>query len=297
MDWDDLRFFLAVARSGTVSGAADKMSVNYTTVSRRLKQFEERLGMPLFDRLQNRYTLTDEGRNLLQSVSVIDHEFEKIERQLLGQDERLQGVIRIDTTDHIAELLMPHLQQFMSQHPGIELQIITNAKTIDLSKRDADISLRVTDKPPSHLVSKRVGLVTANVYASSHYLATHRQCQQLSDHNWIGWDTCYGGGAAARLIESLMPQGASISCRVNSGMALRQAIQAGIGIGHMWDFVAEQEGGLQRVDNNFPTYKLGLWLLIHRDVHRSARMQVFITFIEEILHRYFDDNDGCLVNQ
>lgn len=294
MDWDDLRFFLAVAQSGTVSAAAKSLAVNYTTVNRRINQFEDKLGIRLFNRLASGYTLTEEGVDLLSSSEVISSEFQFIETRLMGKDNRLRGIIRLDTTDHIARLLMPELQRFMQHYPDIELQLITNAKTISLSRRDADISIRLTDSPPDNLHAIKLGDVLGNLYASPNYLKKHQHITDLSKYSWIGWDNSCDGGRSAKFVESKMPLGAKIGFRVNCGISLYQAIKNGLGVGFMWEFVADPDPYMIRVKADLPSYTLGLWLLVHKDLCNSTRFRVFLAFIEKAMKRHIDLNSGCL---
>lgn len=301
-DWDDLRFFLALARDGTVSGAARILSVNYTTVIRRLNQLEEKTGLLLFDRSSNRYMLTAEGSDLLQRSTGIEEAFVDLERQLSGKDQRLSGVIRFDTTEHIAALLMDDLSEFAKLNPAIELQIITNLETINLSKRDADIALRVTNSPPDYLLCRQMGSqmgansgagikVTSQLYGSHEYLENFPLNASLSEFRWIGWDQNYAGGTAARIMENAMPAGAKIACRVNSSASFNCALAAGLGIGYMWCFLADKDSRLRKVNPELPALSLGLWLILHKDLAQVRRLQVFSDFIETALLRHFSDEN------
>lgn len=286
-DWDDLRFFLALARDGTVSGAARALSVNYTTVIRRLNQLEEKTGLLLFERSSNRYVLTKEGCDLLQRAAFIEEAFVDLERQLSGKDQRLSGVIRFDTTEHLAGLLMGDLGEFAKMHPEIELQVITNLEAINLSKRDADIALRVTNSPPDFLLCRQMGVVASHIYGAHEYLEGFSPNASLSDFRWIGWDQYYAGGTVAKAMENAMPAGAKVACRVNSSASFNAALAAGMGIGYMWCFLADKDSRLRKVSPELPELPLGLWLVLHKDLAQVPRLQAFSAFLEAALLRHF----------
>lgn len=126
-DWDDLRYFLAVARAGSVAGAAKHLRVNHSTVLRRLGNLEARLGVRLFERLPAGYAMKPVGEFLAERLSSVGANIETAQRQLSGLDSRLSGTIRLTTTDTLMQgLLMPHLGEFRKAHPGIQLQLVVN---------------------------------------------------------------------------------------------------------------------------------------------------------------------------
>ncbi len=286
-DWDDLRYFLTVAREGTASGAAKSLSVNYTTVIRRLSHLEEKSGIILFNRQSSGYQLTSEGMGLLQTALGIEEQFADLERQLYGKDTRLIGTIRIDTTDHLAILLMDDFAEFSARNPDVELQIMTNLEAISLSKRDADIAFRFTNAPPEHLLCQHVCDVEANIYSSAGYLKNMEGNTDPSSYNWVGWDENYAGGATARHIENFLPDNISFSCRVNSGISLNSAIISGLGIGYMWRFVAKKYPSLLPVNPQQDYFPMGLWMLLHKDMAGSGRLQAFSAFLCDRIREKF----------
>lgn len=284
-DWDDLRYFLAIARQGTVSGAARDLGVNYTTVIRRLNQFEDRLGLSLFDRQQSGYCLTAQGKTLLTKSESIEREFIDLDRQLTGLDQRLSGTIRFDTTEYLATLLMPDLSAFSQQHSAIELQVIANLETVSLAKRDADITLRATNSPPDNLICKQIGTISSNLYGAKTYLDRFDSPADINQLRWVGWDEHYAGGSSAKVVESTMPSDALISCRVNNSTLFNAALKSGLGIGYMWCFLADNDPDLIPVDPNAAPIELGLWLLRHKDLASANRLDVFSDFIENAISK------------
>ena len=186
-NWDDLRFFLAVARAGTLSGAARSLGVTHSTVFRRLGTFEERLGVRLFERLPDGYALTGAGEAMQETAIRIDEEIIALSRQVTGQDQRLSGLIRITAIDMLATGLLPrHLAAFHAAQPGIELEVIVSDTPLDLTRREADVALRIGNTPQETLVGRRVGRLAFGAYASA-----ERAAQGIDDDlacsDWIGF--------------------------------------------------------------------------------------------------------------
>lgn len=187
MNWDDLKLFLALVRNGTVRAAATKAGVSHSTVARRIDAFEKRMGVRLFDRLPDGYATTPAGEDMLTVAEGVENELDALERRILGQDRQIAGQIRVTMIDSLAtHLLMPHLVEFTRAHCDIELEILPSYQALDLNKREADIALRFTAKPPEHLVGRRLANVAVAAYASEDYLATHN-LHDPSSGSWIGF--------------------------------------------------------------------------------------------------------------
>lgn len=175
-DWDDLRYFLAVKRAGSVSGAARHLRVNHSTVLRRLGNLENGLGVRLFERLPGGYAMTAAGEALAAQLVGVGDRIEAAQRQLSGLDLRLSGAIRLTSTDTLMhDLLMPYLAEFRRAHPDIELQLVINNSFLSLTKREADVAIRPSNKPPEHLIGRRAGRIQTAVYASKAYLERKRR--------------------------------------------------------------------------------------------------------------------------
>jgi DNA-binding transcriptional LysR family regulator len=143
LEWDDLRYVLAVATSGSLAGAARNLGVNHTTVLRRIGAFEQRLGLRLFERLPTGYVLTAGGEELITAARHIDDTVTALERKLAGQDLRLSGVLRITTTDTLMGSILPEiLAEFRDSHPGIAIEVAISNLMFNLTRRDADVAIR-----------------------------------------------------------------------------------------------------------------------------------------------------------
>ena len=156
MNWDDYRFFLALARKQTVSAAGRELMVKHTTVARRIAVFEETMGTRLFDHVREGYVLTQAGENLYHHALVIEEETQTVERQVFGLDTELKGVINVTAShDILSHLIVPNVKLFKKAYPEIDLQLHASTGLVNLSMREADIALRLTPSPPDHLVGER----------------------------------------------------------------------------------------------------------------------------------------------
>ena len=155
MNWDDLRYFLALARTHTVSAAGRSLGVKHTTVARRIKALEQSLSCRLFDHLAQGYALNQAGENLYQRALVIEEQALAVNREVFGLDNQLRGTLNFTAAHDVASrLVIPHLGRFKRAYPELELQLFGSAGLMDLAAREADIALRLTASPPDYLVGK-----------------------------------------------------------------------------------------------------------------------------------------------
>jgi len=280
MNWDDLRYFLAVAHSGSLSGAARALGVNHSTVFRRIQDFEEHLGVRLFDRLPTGYVLTVEGDDMLASVEKVDAEIDGLNRRLSGRDLRLSGLLRITTTSTLMHwLLAPHFAAFKKAYPGIDLELVTATDFFNLSKRQADVAIRPTLVPPENLIGRRLSKLAFAPYACGRYLSTNKGAKEpLKAHTWIGFDDNLAHLAAAAWMRETLP-GAVIGLRVNNLTAMVSAAKTCMGAALLPCFMGDQEKQLSRLQP--PVAKAGsaLWLLTHEDLRNTARVRAFMDFM------------------
>ena len=156
MNWDHVRFFLAVAREGSVSAAARQLRVNYTTVVRRIDAFEDHLNTRLFERLPGGYVLSAAAEAVYEEAAAMEDRAVAFDRILFGQDRKLGGRLRVATSDAVATtLLIPHLERFQNAHPDIQLEVATSDSVVSLDRREADVAVRMTGPPPNTSSARR----------------------------------------------------------------------------------------------------------------------------------------------
>ena len=276
--WDDLRFVLAVGRSGSLSGAARALRVNHSTVFRRVGQLEERLGVRLFDRLPDGYAPTPAGEALLGLGGRIDEDVVALERRLAGEDLRPSGVVRVTTTDTLVQFMATTCARFRVLQPLIQIELIVGQERLDLSRRDADVALRPTSTPPETLVGRRLGGIAVAVYGSQAYLSTRPESAPFGEHDWLGYDDSLSHLTADRwLRERVRPE--RVVMRSNNFLALREAALAGMGLVLMPCYLVDDQPALRRLGEPLPELLTDLWLLVHGDLRRAARIRAFMDHV------------------
>jgi DNA-binding transcriptional LysR family regulator len=284
LDWTDFQFFAAVSRAGGLAPAARELGVNHSTVFRRINALETDLGVRLFERAAGRYVLTAAGEEMMATAARVEEQITALDRRISGRDYRLSGTIRVTTTDTIGLwFVQPYLFQFHQRYPGIQVELIISSEFFSLSKREADIAIRPTQKPPEELVGRRVSNIAWAVYGSHDYLKDKPRLRKPSDlarHAIVCGDDSLAHLPATRWVRTHAPESAVVH-RSNSMMAQLSAVKAGFGLAVLPCFLAEPESTLVRVLSPDASLTSGLWLLTHRDLRDTARIRAFMDFIAQ----------------
>ena len=276
-DWDDLRYFLAVARKRSVRGAAASLAVNHSTVSRRIDALEARANARLFDRRPSGYDLTEAGAHILDLVERIEADAVAVGRRLAGRDSELSGTLRIALPNTIAtRLIMPDLAAFSEAYPEIDLAIDVSMSMADLARREADVAIRVSNDPPGNLVGRRLVKYARSIYASKEYLARCDGTGAPERLNWIGWDDKVANPQWVR--ESPYPD-AAVRHRVPNTMAHLEAARNAMGICMLPCFIGDTEPALKRLPPGDAEPDREIWLLTHEDLRNTARVRRFKDFM------------------
>ena len=270
MNWDDLRLFLAVARTGSISGAAKMLGVQHSTVSRRMRQFEEKLGTRLIERKTGRYELTQAGENVKEASARIEREVLGVDSALLGRDAQQVGPLKVAALNNMASsILMPMFAGFSKQYPQVELHIIVANIDASLSQREVDVAIRLTNAPTDTLIGKRIVTVASTIYGSRSYLKELRL--QGSDPKWIGVECCGFHKSWTRQLSSVQ----SHNFYSDDTLLTHSAIREGMGVSILPCFMGDADPELERYCDPDPSYNLGLWVLLHPDLKRTARVLAF----------------------
>ena len=275
MNWDNLRIFLAVAREGSLSGAARTLGVRHTTVARRLNGFEVEVGARLFDRLRTGFVLTPAGEDMAGVAARVEQEMLGVGRRVLGRDTSLQGPLRVSTADAMANtFLMPLFARFASDYPGVDLSITASNAAISLRQREADVALRATNNPPDDLIGRRLCRLAFAVYGTHDYVGDVRNGGAL---RWIGAD---GGMPHQSWLRSTIGQH-EVALTVDEASLTHRALHQARAVGLMPCFMGDPDPELCRYAEPPRSVGLDLWFLIHGDLRRTARVRVFRDFIVE----------------
>ena len=292
-DWDDLRFFLAVARAGSVSAAARTLRVHHATVSRRLHAFEHRLGSRLFDRLPGGWVTTTAGEEMRGAALRVEVEMQALDRRVLAQDADLSGKLRVALADSAAYALLPELRAFSLAYPKIELELTAANHLTNLTRREADVAIRVTRAPAEHLVGRKVGTVVFALYGSVAYLDERGDLAALDQYRWLGWDESLAELQAARWMRENVPN-AHIVARFDSMLIAYHAAREGFGVCFLPCAFADRDETLRRVDPELLVPCGNMWLLTHPDLRHTARVRRFIEFMGEAMARSRNAREGRL---
>ncbi len=280
--WDDLLYVLSVGRSGSLSGAARELRVNHSTVFRRIGAIEEQLGVRLFDRRRDGYVPTVAGETVIGLAERLDENIVELERKLAGEDLRPSGVVRVTTTDTLIDTIVPLCGAFQRTYPEICVELVTGNEFLNLSRRDADVALRPSRTPPESLHGRRISAIAFAPYGSRTYLAAAGGGGLDRAHRWIGLDdTLSHLSVHAWLEENVL--GERIGFKASSFVAARRACLAGMGLALLPCYMADGTPELERAAPPFPSLATDLWLLVHEDIRRTARVRAFIDFMFEEL--------------
>ena len=285
-DWDDVRFFLAVHREHNLARAAAALGVDATTVSRRLGALESTLGARLFDRTSNGYRLTDAGTRILARAERMEDEAMAVARDVAGDDQRLEGVVRLTATEMLStRFIAPLLGRFNARYPDIVLDLVCTSKDLDLSRREADVALRLSRPRQDDLVVKRLFDIELGLYASRDYLAEHGMPDlaepPLTDHAVLLFADTPGFRRENTWMEERVG-GARVAIRCDSVSSVYSAAAAGVGIALLPCHVADAEARLQRLHVDGAPAPRQVWQAVHRDLHGAARIRAVLDFLGRI---------------
>jgi DNA-binding transcriptional LysR family regulator len=284
LEWDDLRFVLAIARERGLAGAARLLRVNHSTVFRRLNALEAGLGVQVFERLQTGYQPTEAGVRLIGAAERIEAEVLALERDLTGRDARLSGRVRVTCSETLAyRLLTAELARFAELHPGIAVELVIDNRQLDLSRREADVALRATRPVQRELFGRKLATMGWAVYGSLDHLDRHGTPMSVADLRRlrvVGWgETALPVRAAEWLDETVPPE--AVVYRTGSLINQLMAVKAGIGLAALPCYLADPEPDLRRVLGPLPELARELWLITHEDLKATARIRAFMEVVGE----------------
>lgn len=280
--WDDVRYFLAVQRRGSHKGAARLVRVDPTTVARRIAALEEALGAKLFMRTPDRLLPTTAGLTFAAHAERVEAEVLAAERALDAADARLEGAVRVTATDGFVHyLLVPALAQFRQAHPALAIELRTDTSLLDLSRREADVAIRLARPKEPALVARRLGTLPFALFAGESYLVrrgTPRSLAALSAHEWIGFDASLDQLPQVKWLRSVVPRLRYV-VRANTTTTQVLTCAEGHGIALLPVFVAAREPRLRRLLPRVVGPTRELWAVTHVDMRANARVEAFIAWL------------------
>ena len=280
LNWDNLRYVLAVAQQGSIAAAARELGVNRSTVLRRIHAFEETLNFRIFQTSENGYLLHPEAEKMIESAQLVEKTIYDMQRQVEGRELKLVGDLGITTTDtFMLTLLWPHLANFSKKHPRINLHLQTSLQVVDLSRRDADIAIRPTNTPEPYLVGEQLTNLDFHVYGTEAFI--DQSSSLWHDSAWIGFDSYLINSVPGQWLASKVSED-NIRIYCDSFVSARVACENGAGLALLPEVLGSTSETLQRVNSIETGVKVGLWILTHPDLIRSARVDAFIQYMIEV---------------
>jgi DNA-binding transcriptional LysR family regulator len=286
LDWNDLRYFLAVCRAGTLVGAARSLRVRHSTVGRRIEALESALGARLFLHRPDGFMLTEAGREIVSLAEEAERAVVAIESRVAGGDQRIDGAVRLTTSEGFGGFLVQRLSELQLQYPTLIVEILTSNASLDLDRREADLAIRFVETTQAGLICKRLCDVGWSLYAAESYLAragAPKAPTELRERDVIGFDETMAHSPGGAWLEE-HAAGARIAMRCNSIVSALKASKAGIGIAVLPCFLAEAEPGLRRLTDDVLA-KRPIWVVFHPDVGRIRRVRTVIDFVSMIVGR------------
>lgn len=294
LDWDNVRYFLQVARAGSVSKAAVNMRVNQTTVSRRISALEESLETSLFERSGKTWLLTGIGEQLIALAEQMSDNADTLKRQVVAESQALSGKLRITIVDVCSQYLaMPAIQLFIEKYPEIDLEIIVTPIQLDLAAREADIALRTTNEPPANVIGKRIAQVAYAVYGTRDIAERVKNSSEVNKVPCITWQG--DGETRPPWIKKNFPDIQRVHRTNELGVMLQMTVN-GMGLAQMPCVFCDENPVLQRIPTEHVETGWGLWVLSHVDLRTTARVRLFRDFLVDHLEKNKDKIKGCVNN-
>jgi DNA-binding transcriptional LysR family regulator len=271
LDWDEFRFVKAVADHGGLTAAAAQLGINHSTAFRRLAALEAKLDARLFERLRTGYVPTEAGQAMIAAAARIETDVTQFARTMAGRGETPSGELRVTApAGFAADLLMPVLADFSARFPEIWIDLLLTEEALNLSRRDADVAIRVSREPSETLVGRRLAATAWGLYGRA-----DRAYGDLSREAWVCPGPAVANGSFLRFVAARAPAD-RIRLRINTVTGLDAAVSAGLGIGPLPCFVADANPTLRRLSGPYPELGADLWVLTHPDLRHAARVRVFM---------------------
>ena len=282
--WDDLQFFLELARKSTLARAARRLGVSHTTVLRRIANLERKLDRKLFDRTSGGFVLNEAGWQLLEHAEEMERAADSIYHLGEGKSE-LSGAVRIAVIEGLAtRVLTPAFHEFRNEHPEVLVEIVTAMQIVNLTKREADISVGLTRPTGPRLIARRLATCDVHLYASDEYLKTRGEpdsLDALDGHLFVDYVEDMIEIQALRWFRDTIGQ-RDVVFRSTSPLTQLEAVRNGIGIGMFPDYLIRDDDGVKLVIPDEVQTEREFWLAIHADLRNVPRMAAVFNFLKKV---------------
>jgi DNA-binding transcriptional LysR family regulator len=279
LDWEDIRHFLAVAQSGTLSGAARSLKVDHATVSRRLAALEATLDVRLVDRLPRSCRLTTIGRQVFERAVEMEAGAHGIARLAKAAHAPLVGRVTLSAPPVlVAHLLAEHLARFRAEHPDIRLSLSAQGQQVSLSRREADVAVRLVKPDEAGAVTRRIGTMAFGLYAHRSY------AHMAAPERWqfIAYDQSFADMPQQSWLLGIAGDRA-VACELNHISEHLIAVRAGVGVAGLPCFLGERDRDLVRIFDDVPAFARDIWLVVHRDLRKTPAVRAVMDFAAAVI--------------
>lgn len=282
--WDEIRTAYHVARLGTVSGAAEVLGVHHATVIRHIDALEARLGVKLFQRHARGYTPTEAGQDLLKVAQATEDQFTQLAGRIRGRGEEVSGELTVTSLAIVSPLLTPSLAEFQAAHPGLVIRFLTDERLFRLEYGEAHVAIRAGTAPdqPDNVVQPLLKMRHA-LYAAKSYVERRgvpKSEAEFEGHAFVGEDSGKSPAPFLRWLHETVPPTA-VTWRSASIGAIHDAVSAGAGIGFLPVYLGQSDPNVVEVLPTREEWSTQLWLVTHVDLHRTPKVQAFLSFIKD----------------
>lgn len=274
MNWNDIKYFLAVSRAKSLSGAARELGVKHSTVARRIQALEQHLETRLFDRLRHGYEMTQTAEHLHYLAMEVEDRVLQIDRKVTGLDSALSGTLKVTIAHELANrLVIPDLVGFNKEYPNIDLQLLMTKSMADLDIMEADIAIRMTPSPPEHLVGRELAKIHHGIYAHESLFKNGKHQPNVilfrDENNQTQWVKQHF-------------KDSSVGIRVDDVGSMAIAVKSGLGVAKLPCFIGDTEHDLRRINVELGTSKWGIWMLNHVDLRETARVRACKQYLQKV---------------
>jgi DNA-binding transcriptional LysR family regulator len=279
VDWEDIRHFLAVAQSGTLSGAARNLKVDHATVSRRLAALEAALDVRLVDRLPRSCRLTTVGRQVLERAKEMEAGAHGIARLAKAAHAPLVGRVTVSAPPVlVTHLLVEHLARFRAEYPEIRLSLSAQGQQISLSRREADVAVRLVRPNEANIMTRKIRAMAFGLYAHRSY------AHLVAPERWqfIAFDQNFAAMPQQRWLLGIAGD-RPVACELNHISEHLIAARAGVGVAGLPCFIGDRDHDLVRIGENVPPFARDIWLLVHRDLRKNPAVRAVMDFVSNVI--------------
>lgn len=279
----DLDVLLALVRAGNLAGAGKRLGADTSTVFRSVQRIERQIGQSLFTRSRNGYFASDLALQVVAHAEKIEAELEAARAVSFGTQNEVSGLVRLTTVDSILyNVLMPHLAALAALHPQLQLELLTSHQVANLTKRDADIAVRATRHPPEHLVGHHLGRAHFAIYGANSLFKGKRTPKSLDEYDWIALDDALPEDPVGKWRRKNYPKVVP-RYRMDSLVAVGEAVRAGLGIGAMSTYKAKNDTTVRALTPELENCSVDLWVLTHPDSRHLRRISAVYGYLAKTI--------------